>query len=348
MTFYRNKEGFISSIYKLRYPTVCHEDRAILQELCCPSCFVSEQIILSLAFGVIAANAWATWSFKSVSAVTPVFNVTKSGEPLAPGYLFLTTTALPYPAAVKINDDGELVWDSPVGGYSNLYVQTLNKKQVLTYWNGKVDCQADLHESYVTERGSLLVTGYNLTQADLTSVNGSADGWVYDSLFFEFDIKNKEILFQWSALESGIPISNTKQALGSSGTESAPFDFYHINSIQVQPAAILLSRQTSIFAWEHHAHVLNVTHSSVVLHMFDNANSEPPHSGVNQTLGLMFSLDLNKKTSTLLKGLYDSTHSVSNGGFETEASISITTLYVKVAAVTAENIKQNSTAVFVV
>jgi hypothetical protein len=53
----------------------------------------------------------------------------------------------------------------------------------------KVDCQADLHESYVTDRGSLLVTGYNLTQADLTSVNGSAQGWVYDSLFFDIDIE---------------------------------------------------------------------------------------------------------------------------------------------------------------
>jgi hypothetical protein len=39
--------------------------------------------------------------------------------------------------------------------------------------------------------------------------------------------------------------------------------------------------------------------------MFDNANSEPPLSGVNQTLSLMFSLDLEKNTSTLLKDLYD-------------------------------------------
>lgn len=73
--------------------------------------FVSKQTILSLAFGMTTANAWATQSFKSVSAVTPVFNVTKSGEPLAPGYLFLTTTALPYPAAVIITDDGELSWN---------------------------------------------------------------------------------------------------------------------------------------------------------------------------------------------------------------------------------------------
>jgi hypothetical protein len=242
---------------------------------------VSKQNLLSLALCVAIVNAWATQSFKSVSSITPVFNVTKSGDPLASGYLFLATI-LPYPAAVIITDDGKLVWASPVGGYTNLNVQTLNDRPVLTYWNGsgspnplllghgygrvqildstytiqhnicpdldlvvdgvtKVDCQADVHESYVTERGSLLVTGYNLTQADLTSVNGSADGWIYDSLFFEIDIKSKEILFQWSALESGIPISDTKQPLGSSGTKSAPFDFFHINSIQSVGSGYLIN-----------------------------------------------------------------------------------------------------------
>ena len=43
----------------------------------------------------------------------------------------------------------------------------------------------------------------------------------------------------------------------------------------------------------------------MVLHLFDNANSSPPFSGVNQTLGLLFSLDLKKKTSTLIQDYYD-------------------------------------------
>lgn len=45
--------------------------------------------------------------------------------------------------------------------------------------------------------------------------------------------------------------------------------------------------------------------TNLTLHMFDNANSEPPFDGVNQSLGLMFSLDLPSMTSTLLKDLYD-------------------------------------------
>jgi Arylsulfotransferase (ASST) len=235
--------------------------------------FVLKTLVLSFALCMTAVKAWDTQSYKSVPFVTPVFNITKSGEPLAPGYLFLTTTDVPYPAAVIITDEGELVWSSQTGNYANLNVQTLDSKSVLTYWNGSgspnpeltghgygkvqildstytvqhslcpdlglvtdgttnIECQADLHESYVTDRGSLLVTGYNITQADLTSVNGSSQGWVYDSLFFEIDIKTKEVLFSWSALESGIPLSASKQPLGSTGTRSSPYDFFHINAVQ--------------------------------------------------------------------------------------------------------------------
>lgn len=39
--------------------------------------------------------------------------------------------------------------------------------------------------------------------------------------------------------------------------------------------------------------------------MFDNANAQAPFTGVNQTLGLVFSLDLHHKTSRVLKKLYD-------------------------------------------
>jgi hypothetical protein len=235
--------------------------------------FALKPLALSVALCMTVAEAWPSQSYKSVPFVTPVCNVTKSGRPLAPGYLFLTTTSAPYPASIIITDEGELVWASQSGDYTNLNVQTLDSKPVLTYWNGtgspnpqtaghgygsvyildstytvqyslcpdldlaadgpiRAECQADLHESYITDRGSLLVTAYNTTQADLTSINGPADGWIYDCLVFEIDIKTKKVLFSWSALKSGISFGDSKQPLGSSGTQSNPFDFFHINSIQ--------------------------------------------------------------------------------------------------------------------
>ena len=105
----------------------------------------------------------------------------------------------------------------------------------------KVDCQADLHESYVTDRGSLLVTGYNLTQADLTSVNGSAQGWVYDSLFFDIESKPRRSYFHGVLSSLGFPSTTQKLALRSSGTESDPFDFFHINSIQSVGSGYLIN-----------------------------------------------------------------------------------------------------------
>ena len=220
-----------------------------------------------------AVEAWPSQSYKSAPFITPVLNVTKSGRPLAPGYLFLTTTSAPYPASIIITDEGELVWASQSGDYTNLNVQALDSNPVLTYWNGtgspnpqiaghgfgsvyildstytiqhticpdldlaadgptRAECQADIHESYITDRGSLLVTAYNATETDLTSVNGPAQGWIYDCLVFEIDIRTKEVIFSWSALKSGIPISDSKQPLGTSGTQSSPYDFFHINSIQ--------------------------------------------------------------------------------------------------------------------
>lgn len=228
--------------------------------------------LLCFALSLTAVKAWPSQSFKSVPFAPPVFNITKSGQPLAPGFLFITTTGPPYPASIIITDDGELVWSSETGAFFDLNVQTLDSKPVLTYWNGTgspdpdlaghgygavqildstytelynicpdldlvtpgnttIACQADLHEAYVTDRGSLLVTAYNITQTDLTSVGGPSDGYIFDSLFFEIDIKTRKILFSWSAIKS-VPVSDSQAALAGAGTFADPYDFFHINSIQ--------------------------------------------------------------------------------------------------------------------
>jgi hypothetical protein len=98
--------------------------------------FALKPLALSVALCMTIAEAWPSQSYKSVPFVTPVCNVTKSGRPLAPGYLFLTTTSAPYPASIIITDEGELVWASQSGDYTNLNGQTLDSKPVLTYWNG--------------------------------------------------------------------------------------------------------------------------------------------------------------------------------------------------------------------
>jgi hypothetical protein len=226
---------------------------------------------LFLSF-IAAAQAWNHQSFVTAPFNPPVFNVTKSGEPLAPGYILLTTTGDPNPASVIMTDEGELVWSSPTGPYTNLQIATVGSQQVLAFWNGtdsppvattghgwgnvqmldttytqvynvcprvnvfaplgkSYPCQGDLHESYITDHGTIIVSAYNATPYDLTLVGGPSDGYVLDGLFFEIDIKTQDVLFSWSALASGISVNNTFQELGP-GTAGNPFDYFHINSIQ--------------------------------------------------------------------------------------------------------------------
>jgi Arylsulfotransferase (ASST) len=116
--------------------------------------------------------------------------------------------------------------------YKEIYT-VCPKINIVTLTGVNAECFADLHESFITERGSILVTAYNITTADLTSVGGPKDGWVYDGLVYEIDIKSQDVLFRWSALESGIPLTNSKLELGSTGTEESPYDFFHINSIEL-------------------------------------------------------------------------------------------------------------------
>jgi hypothetical protein len=129
-------------------------------------------------------------------------------------------------------------------GYGAVYIldTSYNVKYVVcpklgltTVNNTYYECQGDIHESYMTERNTLIVSAYNATQTDLTAVGGASDGWVFDSLFFELDIRTSKVLFSWSALEH-VNITDSKLPLvspmGTSGTAQMPWDFFHINSIQ--------------------------------------------------------------------------------------------------------------------
>ncbi|KAJ5715376.1 uncharacterized protein N7483_012557 [Penicillium malachiteum] len=92
------------------------------------------------------------------------------------------------------------------------------------------DCDADVHESFITEDNTILLTAYNTTQADLTSVGGSKDGWVYDSIAVEVDLTTNEPVFIWSPL-AHLAVNLTHEPYTPSNA-SEPFDWFHMNSIQ--------------------------------------------------------------------------------------------------------------------
>lgn len=92
----------------------------------------------------------------------------------------------------------------------------------------------DIHESAITEDGTILVTAVNVTQTDLSSVGGPRDGWVQDGLVYEIDIETNEVLFRWSAVEHKrqLPLEYVEYPLGESGrNRSMPYEYPHLNSI---------------------------------------------------------------------------------------------------------------------
>lgn len=94
------------------------------------------------------------------------------------------------------------------------------------------ECKADIHEAQMTSRNTMLITAYNTTEADLTSVGGPKDGWVLDSLALEVDVMTGEVLFSWSPLAHVSLNASHYPLLGLGYNTSAPWDFFHMNSIQ--------------------------------------------------------------------------------------------------------------------
>ena len=220
---------------------------------------------------------WPYQIYKSSPFNPPVLEINSTGQPLAPGLIFITPSEGGAAVATKdiapiiLTDAGQLVWNGPAVNANNLRVATYKNVSILTYWQGlstaglnighgygnvtfldstykeiltvcpdlgltipgntSFKCQADFHESYVTDRNTLLVTAYNATEADLSSVGGPSKGYVFDSLFFEIEPASGKILFRWSALEH-VSISTTNQPLAKTGTAlDSPFDWFHINSV---------------------------------------------------------------------------------------------------------------------
>lgn len=281
--------------------------------------------------------------------------------------LYTSEVSSAQPAQIY-TDDGQLVWFGPNVTANNFKWQLFHGEPTLTYWSGlssnglntghgygnvtlldsgynvkyvvcphfnltipnnqTFDCQADLHESYLTDRNTLLVSAYNATQTDLTAVNGTADGWVFDCLFFEIDPKTGEVLFRWSALEH-VPVTSSHEPLTTTGTATAPYDFFHINSVvNIGDHYLVNSRHTwtvyyldctgniewrfagdtggdfgalpdgGTFRWQHHPRPHNVTNSTFDLSLFNNNNQALDNSSSHPTNTLVYRLPFNPTNDT--------------------------------------------------
>jgi hypothetical protein len=282
----------------------------------------------------------------------PAVTVSASSTATAPGEIFLTPYLGPGQAGPMMLDaGGRLVWFKALPPHvdaSDLKVQSYAGQPVLTWWQGNaithgfglgqdmiVDShyrtiatvragnglQADLHDFQVTPQGTALVTAFKPIRCDLSSVRGPANGALTDSVMQEIDIKTGLVMLEWDPL-GHIPLSSSYQPSGG-GTVAWPFDFFHINSLNLERDGTFLisARNTwalydvdqrtgeiawqlggkggnfsmgagTTTAWQHDARQLGPDTFSV----FDNGASPKVEP---QSRGIVLAIDPAAKTATL-------------------------------------------------
>jgi Arylsulfotransferase (ASST) len=283
----------------------------------------------------------------------PSVTVTVSSPAVAPGDEFVAPYTGPGQAGPMILDSsGGLVWFKalPTNTFAtNFQVQEYGGRPALTWWQGHITVhgfglgegvianqdyreiahvragngvEADLHDFQLTPQGTALITAYDPVLCNLSKVGGSAYDAVTDGLFQEIDVRTGLVMYQWSSLDH-VALSESYSGIRVSSS-SEPYDYFHINSINVDHDGSLLisARNTwtaydldaaggqilwrlggkrSSFtigagaqtAWQHDPRQLADGSFSI----FDNGSSPTVH---RQSRGIVLSLDAQNRTATLL------------------------------------------------
>jgi hypothetical protein len=180
------------------------------------------------------------------------------------GDLFLTPThGYGQSGAMIVGGQGALIWfhPAPAGEFdADLQVQSYEGQPVLTWWQGDVPqslgvgfgqdeiyssaytpvatvsagngYQADLHELQLTPQGAAFITAYSLVDANLSAEGGSSNGILQDAILQEIDIKTGLVMFEWHAY-GHVSLSDSYSTPSSSA--NYPWDFFHLNSVSVDP-----------------------------------------------------------------------------------------------------------------
>jgi len=215
-------------------------------------------------------------SFHSAPSLRPPDITVSSTARTATGDLFLAPySGIGQYGPMILNEHGELVWFkslSPPGARAaNLRVQQYEGNAVLTWWqdpliaNGSQEAgdvianssyqdiaevragngyQPDLHEFQITPQDTAFITVYDAIDCNLSAVGGPSDGALADTLLQEIDLKTGLVMYEWHSLDH-VPLRNAYDSAAPTSRRE-PFDYFHINSIDVEQDGDLLvdSRNT--------------------------------------------------------------------------------------------------------
>jgi len=199
----------------------------------------------------------------------PTLRVTADSPATAPGDIFVAPYTGPGQAGPMILDQhGALIWFKRLPrdtSAANLSVQEYAGRPVLTWWQGDISVhgfgrgegviadssytdvahvragngeEADLHELQLTPSGAALITVYHPILCNLVSVGGPVYGAVTDGVFQVLDVRTGLVMYEWTSLDH-VALDESYTPVSNSSTRQ-PYDFFHINSINLDRDGSLL------------------------------------------------------------------------------------------------------------
>jgi hypothetical protein len=156
---------------------------------------------------------------------------------------------------------GQLVWfDKLAGGETaeDLNEQAYEGQRDLTWWKGRVlslgfgqgedivmnsryqtvatvrggnGLRADLHDFQIVPHDIAYITAFNPIRCDLSSVKGARNGTITDTAIQEIDMKTGLVRWEWHSLDH--VAAEESETVAS--TDSTPWDWFHLNSIDPEP-----------------------------------------------------------------------------------------------------------------
>jgi hypothetical protein len=206
-------------------------------------------------------------------------------------------------------------------GEDLIYDSSYRQQAIVRAGNG---LSADLHEFRLTPQGTALITAYYPVYFNASSAHGPRQQIVLDSVVQEIDVGTGLVLYQWDSLDH-VPLADSYEALPPSPGQ--PFDYFHINSVQLEAngnlfisarntwAAYEVDHSTGAIAWTlggksssyklasaavfafQHDVRLDTTGDPTVTLFDDGAGPPKVHA---QSRGITVHLDDNAMTATLV------------------------------------------------
>ncbi len=215
-------------------------------------------------------------SFYTLPGVqAPIMTVTVPDHDPAAGDILTTNGPGPGQYGPLIyTPQGRLVWFYKLSSgetAEDLNEQAYRGQRDLTWWKGRVlslgfgqgedivmnshyqrvariaggnGLEADLHDFQIAPHEIAYITAYNPIRCDLTPVRGARGGAIVDTAIQEIDMRTGLVRWEWHSLDH----VGAAESEVETPTETTPWDYFHLNSIDPEPGGDILISARSTWA----------------------------------------------------------------------------------------------------